>query len=529
MTDDNPFADDDLDKTVIRPAGRADPSSSAEQTDGKAPAASPGRPSPNRPSPNRQGAQPSKARARTATETPSGAGRGSGPRRTANQTSRDRAEAPTVRRDVADASQFIGGSITRLVDAAAPMFALVVWTRDLEDHPDPEALLERAIVEIRSFENAALAAGYTTEQIRTARYALCATMDDVVLATPWGGQSVWNNRGLVSTVHRETLSGERFYDVLDHLWQRPKDCLEELKLMYICLSLGFEGKYRVMPRGANELNRIRDKLYRIIHQYLDEPAAELSPAWRGRSEDHRPLGAVMPLWLPLGGMLALLIGVFAFYFTDLRTGMADTMRSIAMLGTPVERVTVDRPDELEPIEMPDRPDEPDPEPTPTPEVTETPLVRIAGFLEPEIEEDLVEVDRTADGITVRIVAANQFESGSTVPTASMEPIVRRIGAALDDETGGVLVVGHTDNVPVRAGAEFADNRELSQIRAESIADILRGVVDDPDRIGSQGMGAEEPIASNDTAEGQARNRRIEVILRTPFNDANDNGQGGQGQ
>lgn len=507
MSDENPFADDDLDKTVIRSAPRPEPSPSGQssaQTGEHSTAARSSAAAGRRaagmgaasPAANRQAVQP-------------------GGRRTANRLSRDGAGAPTVRREVADASQFVGGSITRLIDAAAPMFALVVWTRDLEDHPDPEGLLERAIVEIRNFENAALAAGYTSEQIRTARYALCATMDDVVLATPWGGQSVWNNRGLVSTIHRETLSGERFYDVLDHLWQRPQDCLEELKLMYICLSLGFEGKYRIMPRGANELNRIRDKLYRIIHQYMDEPAPELSPAWRGRSEDHRPLGGVVPLWLPLGGMLAVLIGIFGFYFMDLRSGVADTSRSIAMLGTPVDRVTVDRPDDLQPVAMPDPPEpEPEPEPEAAPVVTETPLVRIAGFLEPEIEENLVEVDRTADGITVRIIAADQFASGSTTPTDSMQPLVRRIGAALDDEDGGVLVVGHTDNVPVRAGAQFADNRDLSRIRAESIADILRSSIGDPDRVGAQGMGSQEPIASNDTAQGQARNRRIEVILRT---------------
>ena len=59
------------------------------------------------------------------------------------------------------------------------------------------------------------------EQLRPAHYALCASLDDVVLATPWGSQGAWAQRSLVSTFHQEVRSGERFFDVLAQLRQNP--------------------------------------------------------------------------------------------------------------------------------------------------------------------------------------------------------------------------------------------------------------------------------------------------------------------
>jgi type VI secretion system protein ImpK len=70
-----------------------------------------------------------------------------------------------------------------------------------------------------------------------------------------------------------------------------------LELMYLCLALGFEGKYRVIPRGMFELEGVRDALYRQIRQLRGEVPRELSPHWEGLSDKRRSLVRIVPWWM----------------------------------------------------------------------------------------------------------------------------------------------------------------------------------------------------------------------------------------
>ncbi len=91
------------------------------------------------------------------------------------------------------------------------------------------------------------------------------------------------------------------------------------------------------------------------------------------------------------------------------------------------------------------------------------------------------------------------------------PILMRVGEALEAEKGMVIVAGHSDNVPIRS-VRFPSNWHLSLARAESVLKLLAQSISDGRRLSAEGRAANEPIASNDTREGQEQNRRIEVIL-----------------
>lgn len=402
-----------------------------------------------------------------------------------------------------------GATPSRLLDAAAPMLALIVAARDLQSHPDPEGLLDGAIVEVRTFETEALAAGYTTEQIRLARYALCATMDDVVLATPWGGQTAWNHRGLVSTIHRETMSGERFYALLDTLTAKPEEHREELLLFYACLSLGFEGRYRIMPRGATELSRVRSRLYRLIVQDAEPASGPLSPAGAGRGAAWRPPGGVVPYWVPVLVAGLLLVGMFFLWQREIDRAQAATLGIEWRFLAELERTTVAPPPPLpEAVE-------PEPEPAPEPEPVVSPYDRVSAALADDIARGNVEVLELPASVTVRIIAPDQFASGAATASASLSALAGRIGSVLDSEEGDIAVIGHSDSIPMRANASFADNEELSHARAEAAAGQIRARLLNPGRVRVEGLGPQAPIADNATPEGRARNRRIEVVLLEP--------------
>jgi type VI secretion system protein ImpK len=137
--------------------------------------------------------------------------------------------------------------------------------------------------------------------------------------------------------------------------------------------------------------------------------------------------------------------------------------------------------------------------------------RLKQFLEPEIREGLVTVEEDAQTVRVRTTVGQLFESGSDALEEGRAALFERIGRAIEDEKGSVLIEGHADTDRV-SNLQFPDNMALSQARAERVGGIIRGTLSDPARVSTKGMGESVPIASNDTAEGKSQNRRVEIIV-----------------
>lgn len=111
--------------------------------------------------------------------------------------------------------------LNSLVRAASSLLGLAIRLRNRAQHSNVEALRERVIAEIKGFEQRALQSGEPAQSVRIARYALCATIDDLVLNTPWGSQSSWAQQSMVGTFHNEVTGGERFYDLMEKMQKDP--------------------------------------------------------------------------------------------------------------------------------------------------------------------------------------------------------------------------------------------------------------------------------------------------------------------
>ncbi|MGY0391486.1 OmpA family protein [Bizionia sp. KMM 8389] len=107
-----------------------------------------------------------------------------------------------------------------------------------------------------------------------------------------------------------------------------------------------------------------------------------------------------------------------------------------------------------------------------------------------------------------------FQSGSWAVGTQGKKAVNQLGAVLADNPEiAILIEGHTDNVPYRGNGQLSGNWDLSTKRATAIVNILRDNAQiKPENLTAAGRGEYAPIATNDTAEGRAKNRRIEVIL-----------------
>ncbi len=393
--------------------------------------------------------------------------------------------------------------INPLVRAAAPLLAAIIRLRGRVQHLDPDGLRRNMADAVRDFEQNALQTGLDTKSLRAARYALCATVDDLVLSTPWGSHSAWTAQSLTSLFHNEVSGGERFFDILGQMEAELGRYSEVAELMFLCLSLGFEGRYRVMPRGAAALAEFRSNLFRTLRQRRPEFERELSPHWHGVGTGRNPLRRRVPAWMIAGGAVALAALIYLGFDLMLATASDLTFAKLASLP-PTGPVMIAR------VSAAPAP----PPPAAAPAAATSTAARLRGFLAPEIAQGLVEVLEDPQSITIRIANRNMFGSGAATLNSGYGPLLDRIGAALQDEPGKVLVIGHTDDQPIRT-ARFPSNWQLSTARAETVAQAIKAKLSDPGRVRAEGHADTEPVAPNTTPEGRQRNRRTDIVLIKP--------------
>ncbi len=412
-----------------------------------------------------------------------------------------RAPAASAPRGLGDSLPLVG--VNPLVKAAAPLLAAAVRLRGRLNHPDPDGLRRSIAEAVRQFEQRALGTGLDTKSLRAARYALCATLDDLVLSTPWGSHSAWTAQSLTSLFHNEVSGGERFFDILEQMERELGRHGDVVELMFLCLSLGFEGRYRVLPRGAATLAELRDNLFRTLRQRRPEFERELSPHWRGVGAGYTGLRQRIPVWVVGVATLSVAALIYLGFNLLLASSSDATFARLAGLP-PTGPVVITRPAS--------RP--PPPPPPPLVVAATGGITRLRSFLAPEIKEGLVEVFEDAQTITIRIANRNMFASGEGTLNSGYGPLLDRIGTALEAEPGKVLVAGHTDNQPIRT-ARFPSNWQLSTARAETVAHVIAAKLSDPGRVKAEGRADTDPIAPNTTAEGRQRNRRTDIVLIKP--------------
>ena len=388
-----------------------------------------------------------------------------------------------------------------LLIAGAPLILLLSRLRLVTGQPSPAALREQAMRELDRFGSASQRLDLSSGDGNDAHFALCASIDDVVQNTPWGEAGAWAKNSLVAMFHGNVEAGEGFFKVLEDKRKDPANHLQLLELMYICLSLGFQGRFRVLPRGASDLERLREELYDSL-KLLRPPSEEaLSPHWEGENAPYEPGRASLPTWVVGAGVLVILALLFIGLKMSLANGI-DAAFQTASNAAPAMPV-IQRP-EVRRVVAP-----PPPPPLPPGPSAATEIRR---FLEPEIRQGLVTVTESATITRVQMRSSGMFASGSATLTTAFHPLLQRIGDALNTEAGRVQVIGHSDNQPIRTGP-FPSNYKLSVARAEAARAVIAGPMKQPDRLIAEGRADQAPIASNDTAEGREMNRRIEIVLQ----------------
>lgn len=246
---------------------------------------------------------------------------------------------------------------------------------------------------------------------------------------------------------------------------------------------------------------------------------------QAESEDFQDEGA--PAWTTtFGDLMSLLLTFFVLMysmselkverFAEARASLSEAFGGVAVLPPPAPTGTVPNPA----IPLPAPGASASDEELAIDErqlfaITDAYLEQIARQLQDFIDENGLEetlsVIRGEDGVRLRILSTTLFPSGSAFLNEDKGWILNILGEITASLDVPAVVSGHTDDLPIQT-SPFFSNWELSAARAAGVARELVANGHDPASLRVEAFGEHQPVASNDTAEGRAENRRVEILF-----------------
>ena len=382
-----------------------------------------------------------------------------------------------------------------IMRAAGPLLLLLGRLRVALMRASFASMMEQVADAIKFFEKGIRSAGVSEQQANTAKYILCATADDIVQHIPTEDRHVWTQYSMLSRFFGERVGGVRFFEILNHQKLDPLANYPVLELQHACLALGFQGMYRASPGGVSTLQQLQRDLYETLRRVRPRVMRDLSPRWQGQALAMNASRLRVPTWVVGATTAALLFGLFVT-LKLLLSGSAEATAERTATLHPSNAISLHR---IGP-----------PAPPPPPPVQVAQVQRIRNNIPSQIGDCKITVDQTATQIIIRLCDIT-FRPGQAVVQDQFKEVAIRVGQVVNDETGKIRVVGHTDSTPIKT-VLFPSNWHLSGERAKAVAVLIKSSLTAPDRVETDGKGAEVPIASNATPEGRQRNRRVEVMI-----------------
>ena len=326
--------------------------------------------------------------------------------------------------------------------------------------------------------------------IDAAKFCVCAFIDETVMTMPWGRNSAWAQNSLQSHFYHQTFGGEHFYTLLDESVANMVEMADIVELQYLCLSLGYQGKYRVTKNAEQLIESLRDKLGLALKNHHGRKEKRLSDNLQVIEVGGEKAKFELPIWVTASIAGALLVASFI--------GLRLEVNEQADLVYQQVLDLVDRQPEVSAA------------------VSASSLtLKLEQLLQTEIMRNIVVVQELSDRIRIRITSSDLFASGSDQINPAYQPIIRKIARTLESTQGQILITGHTDKQQI-ISSRYPSNWHLSLARATSIADVLAKDTRLGGRLLPEGRGSSEPLAVETTfsQDQHALNRRVEIdILR----------------
>jgi len=193
-----------------------------------------------------------------------------------------------------------------LADLCADLLAFALEMRRSGDPGDADILRAKIDEQFRDMDVRARQADIPQQDVQLARYAIAAFIDETILTSSWPLKDAWADKPLQLAYFNDFSAGEEFYNKVDAA--RGAKNVSVMEVYYLCLALGFRGKY-VDLQGMEKKKILMDTMLREIKAALPPETHGLSPAWQ--PPDALPtLARNFPAWLVAAACGLFLVGLF---------------------------------------------------------------------------------------------------------------------------------------------------------------------------------------------------------------------------
>nr|WP_312836843.1 type VI secretion system protein TssL, long form [Pantoea sp.] len=373
----------------------------------------------------------------------------------------------------------------KLLEAAQPLLrALSDMPEEVASNQAVEVLKKSLINEINIFTIVCDEVGISWQKMAIVRYCLCTALDEAAHAKSWGMLSAWSQSNLLNHFEGDNDGGNKFFLLIGRLSMSPDEYADVLDILLKILGLGFEGRYSIIQDGDRQLTKIRRRLLNIIQSTRDSLPAALSPhpvmshEKRNRARFYLPFR--ISFWLGIVILSAVFLS-YKYWLSKNYYRFASQLEALERIAyVPAAKTSVAK-------------------------------LRLSVLLKPEIDKGLVQVFE-ADGEGKIIFTGDaMFDSGSENVRPEMSDVLQRVTSEVKRVNGSVIIVGHTDSVPIRT-AKYVSNQELSEKRAFNVSTWFTREGIALEKVQIKGAGEKEPVSSNETTQGRKQNRRVEIFV-----------------
>jgi len=207
-----------------------------------------------------------------------------------------------------DISKAIGGA-RDMPGLGTDLFLIVIRMRESEDLGDPASLRKLIMYYLDLFKRNCRTAGIAEDAVNESLYAIVALIDETVLSVGGACRDYWFGRPLQLDFFGDNIAGEEFYNRLQKLQTMAEKKKDVLEVYYLCLSLGFEGKYKILD--PQERSTLLDETGRKLRRAKIRISSGLSPHGNRTDPGTPPKKAgsgLLPLWKPGSGLFPLRLG-----------------------------------------------------------------------------------------------------------------------------------------------------------------------------------------------------------------------------
>ena len=225
--------------------------------------------------------------------------------------------------------QLRGGFANLMLDAASPLFGLVIRLRTLDDLPNLAYVHKTVQNQVSNIREEIQQHGYPIVHQEVYSYALCLYLDEAVMSRPWGNNSCWSHQPLLSIFHDETQGGEKIFVLLERVMQAPREFQDVLEFLYYCFCLGLRGKHALDPKCEDIIKALISRMHTVIRELRGPTPQEVCDPYSNVVHcPHRPRRWEWPWWSPLVISAVAMVCAYSYYSYRLDLLTAEVLESL---------------------------------------------------------------------------------------------------------------------------------------------------------------------------------------------------------